>query len=104
MQEETSCRRLGPTPQPRFVDLVKFNNSGDSFCYPQVSGDINPMTEDEVRAICETTLNLGRRLCAHAHADAGVRQCIKYGVEFIHRAPFCSDAKPSASSRSAAPR
>lgn len=73
------------------VDLVKFNNSGDSFCYPQVSADINPMTEDEVRAICETTLNLGRRLCAHAHADAGVRQCIKYGVEFIHHATFCTD-------------
>ncbi|HZB93652.1 MAG TPA: amidohydrolase family protein [Stellaceae bacterium] len=74
------------------VDIVKFDNSGDSFCYPQVAADINPMTEDEVRAICETTLNLGKRLAAHAHADSGVRQCIKYGVEFIFHASFASDA------------
>lgn len=73
------------------VDIVKFNNSGDSFCYPQVSADVNPMTEDEVRAICETTLNLGKRLAAHAHADSGVRQCMKYGVEFIYHATFASD-------------
>ncbi|MGH7074004.1 MAG: amidohydrolase family protein, partial [Stellaceae bacterium] len=74
------------------VDMVKFNNSGDSFCYPQMAADINPMTEEEVRAICETTLNLGKRLAAHAHADSGVRQCIKYGVEFIYHATFASDA------------
>lgn len=73
------------------VDIVKFNNSGDSFCYPQVAADINPMTEEEVRAICETTLNLGKRLAAHAHADSGVRQCIKYGVEFIFHATFAND-------------
>ncbi|HEY5208984.1 MAG TPA: amidohydrolase family protein [Pseudolabrys sp.] len=74
------------------VDMVKFNNSGDSFCYPQVAADINPMTEDEVRAICETTHNLGKRLAAHAHADSGVRQCLKYEVEFIYHATFASDA------------
>jgi imidazolonepropionase-like amidohydrolase len=74
------------------VDIVKFNNSGDSFCFPQVSADINPMTDEEVRAICETTLNLGKRLAAHAHADSGVRQCLQYGVEFIYHATFSSDA------------
>ena len=73
------------------VDIVKFNNAGDSFTLGRVAGDVNPMTEDEVRAICETTLNLGRRLAAHAHADSGVRQCIKYGVEFINHATFASD-------------
>jgi imidazolonepropionase-like amidohydrolase len=74
------------------VDMVKFNNSGDSFCYPQVAADVNPMSEEEVRAICETTLNLGKRLAAHAHADSGVRQCMKYGVEFIYHATFATDA------------
>lgn len=73
------------------VDLIKFNNSGDSFCYPRVESITNPMTEDEVRAICETTTNLGRRLAAHAHADSSVRQCIKYGVEFIYHATFVTD-------------
>jgi imidazolonepropionase-like amidohydrolase len=73
------------------ADIVKFNNSGDSFCFPQVAADINPMTEEEVRAICETTLNLGKRLAAHAHADSGVVQCIKYGVEFIYHASFATD-------------
>ncbi len=74
------------------VDLVKFNNAGDSFTFGRVGGECNPMTDDEVRAICETTLNLGKRLAAHAHADGGVRQCIKYGVEFINHATFSSAA------------
>lgn len=74
------------------VDIVKFNNAGDSFTLGRVGGDVNPMTEDEVRTICETTLNLGKRVAAHAHADGGVRQCIKYGVEFINHATFSTDA------------
>jgi imidazolonepropionase-like amidohydrolase len=73
------------------VDLIKFNNSGDSFCWPRVESFTNPMTEEEVRAICETTTNLGRRLAAHAHADSSVLQCIKYGVEFIYHATFITD-------------
>ncbi|MCB1714163.1 MAG: amidohydrolase family protein [Candidatus Competibacteraceae bacterium] len=73
------------------VDLIKFNNSGDSFCYPRVGSIINPMTEEEVRVICETTTNLGRRLAAHAHADSSVTQCIQYGVEFIYHATFVTD-------------
>ncbi len=74
------------------VDIVKFNNAGDSFTLGRLSGDVNPMTEDEVRTICETTLQLGKRVAAHAHADSGVRQCIKYGVEFINHATFSTDA------------
>ncbi|HMM76060.1 MAG TPA: amidohydrolase family protein [Gammaproteobacteria bacterium] len=74
------------------VDIVKFNNSGDSFTLGRLAGDRNPMTEDEVRTICETTQNLGKRVAAHAHADSGVRQCIRYGVEFINHATFASDA------------
>jgi len=73
------------------VDLIKFNNSGDSFCYPRVGAFTNPMTDDEVRAICETTTNLGKRLAAHAHADSSVAQCIQYRVEFIYHATFVTD-------------
>ncbi len=74
------------------VDLVKFNNSGDSFTFGSVPGYVNPMTEDEVKAICETSLNLGKRVAAHAHTDSGVLQCIRYGVEFINHATFATDA------------
>lgn len=73
------------------VDIVKFNNSGDSFTLGQMPGNVNPMTDDEVRAICETALNLGRRVAAHAHTDSGVRQCIEHGVEFINHATFSTD-------------
>jgi imidazolonepropionase-like amidohydrolase len=73
------------------VDLIKFNNSGDSFCYPRMAGYHNPMTDDEVRAICETAQNVGKRLAAHAHADSSVRQCLKFGVEFIFHATFATD-------------
>jgi len=73
------------------VDLIKFNNSGDSFCYPRMAAYDNPMTEEEVAAICNTANNLGRRIAAHAHADSSVRQCMKYDVEFIFHASFATD-------------
>ena len=73
------------------VDVIKFNNSGDSFCYPRMAAYDNPMTDEEVAAICNTANNIGKRLAAHAHADSSVKQCIKYGVEFIFHASFASD-------------
>jgi len=33
------------------VDLIKFNNSGDSFCYPRMAGYHNPMTDEEVEEL-----------------------------------------------------
>ena len=74
------------------VDLIKFNNSGDSFCYPRMGAYDNPMTDAEVAAICDTANNIGKRLAAHAHADSSVRQCIKHNVEFIFHASFATDA------------
>ena len=73
------------------VDLIKFNNSGDSFCFPRMAGYHNPMTDDEVQAITETAQNVGKRIAAHAHADSSVRQCLKFGVEFIFHATFATD-------------
>ncbi len=73
------------------VDLIKFNNSGDSFCYPKMSAYDNPMTDEECAAICDTANNIGKRLAAHAHADSSVRQCMKHGVEFIYHASFATD-------------
>ena len=73
------------------VDLIKFNNSGDSFCFPRMAAYDNPMTSAEVAAICDTANNIGKRLAAHAHADSSVRQCMKYGVEFIFHASFATD-------------
>ncbi|MBV9118231.1 MAG: amidohydrolase family protein [Acetobacteraceae bacterium] len=73
------------------VDLIKFNNSGDSFCYPRMAAYDNPMTDEEVAAICDTANNIGKRLAAHAHADSSVRQCMKHNVEFIFHATFATD-------------
>jgi imidazolonepropionase-like amidohydrolase len=73
------------------VDVIKFNNSGDSFCFPRMAAYDNPMTDEEVAAICNTANNIGKRLAAHAHADSSVRQCMKYDVEFIYHASFATD-------------
>ena len=73
------------------VDLIKFNNSGDSFCFPRMAAYDNPMTDAEAAAICDTANNVGTRIAAHAHADSSVRQCMKYGVEFIFHATFATD-------------
>jgi imidazolonepropionase-like amidohydrolase len=73
------------------VDVIKFNNSGDSFCFPRMAAYDNPMTDAEVAAVCDTANNIGKRLAAHAHADSSVRQCMKYDVEFIFHATFATD-------------
>lgn len=73
------------------ADVIKFNNSGDSFCFPRMAAYDNPMTEAEVAAICDTANNIGKRLAAHAHADSSVRQCMRYDVEFIFHASFATD-------------
>lgn len=74
------------------VDMVKFNNSGDSFGFPRVvKSDCNPMTDEEVSAICDTAKGLGRRLSAHAHSDHSVKQCLEHGVEFIYHATYATD-------------
>ena len=73
------------------MDVVKFNNSGDSFCFPRASAEQNPMTEKEVEAICSTTKNMGKMLAAHAHADKSVRQCIEHGVDLIYHATFAGE-------------
>lgn len=72
-------------------DLIKFNNSGDSFCFPRMAAYDNPMTDAEAAAIADTANNLGKRIAAHAHADSSVRQCMKYNVEFIFHATFATD-------------
>jgi imidazolonepropionase-like amidohydrolase len=74
------------------VDLIKFNISGDGFGHPGVAGDVNPMTGEEIEAICDTARRMGCRLAAHAHADEAVNVCIEQGVEFIYHATFVSDA------------
>jgi imidazolonepropionase-like amidohydrolase len=73
------------------VDLIKFNISGDGFGHPGLAADVNPMTDAEVQAICDTARRTGRRLAAHAHADEAVQICIDQGVEFIYHATFISD-------------
>jgi imidazolonepropionase-like amidohydrolase len=66
-------RRVVRTMIREGVDLIKFNNSGDSFCFPRMAAYDNPMTDAEVAAICDTANNIGKRLAAHAHADSSVR-------------------------------
>ena len=74
------------------ADIVKFIISGDSFGYPGVGSGVDPISAEEIEAICETTRSLGARLAAHAHTDASVRACIKHGVTFIYHATYCTDA------------
>lgn len=75
------------------VDIVKFNNSGDSFAGQNgAAANHNPMTQEEVDALCDTAKNYGRRLAAHAHADSSVLQCMEKEVEFIYHATYASDS------------
>ena len=73
------------------ADVVKMNISGDAFGSPALPGTVNPMKDEEVDAICETAVTMGRLVAAHAHADEAIRTCLEKDVRLIYHATFCSE-------------
>jgi imidazolonepropionase-like amidohydrolase len=50
------------------------------------------MADDEVlEAVTEARRKPGTRVCAHARSDQSVRQCLKFGIDFIYHASFATD-------------
>lgn len=72
------------------VDQIKLNLSGENIT--GMEAERTPMADDEVlEAVTEARRKPGVRICAHARSDASVRQCLRYGVEFIYHASYASD-------------
>ena len=71
------------------VDIVKLAISGDAFIEhtPEHS---HTYSEDEIAAAVEVAHSRGKRLAAHARADATIQACIRHGITFIHHAEHAS--------------
>ncbi|CAN5350604.1 amidohydrolase family protein [soil metagenome] len=72
------------------VDQIKLNLSGENIT--GMEAERTPMAEDEIlEAVTEARRKPGTRICAHARSDESVRQCLKFGIEFIYHASYVSD-------------
>ncbi len=72
------------------VDVIKLNISGDDF-FERPHGRITTMAEDEVRAACDTALELGLKIVVHARTAESVKRAVRCGVHIIHHADFCDE-------------
>jgi imidazolonepropionase-like amidohydrolase len=72
------------------VDNIKLNLSGENIT--GMEAERTPMADDEIlEAVTEARRKPGTRICAHARSDESVRQCLKYGIDFIYHASYASD-------------
>jgi imidazolonepropionase-like amidohydrolase len=73
------------------ADVIKFHATGGVLSQGD-KGLGQAFTDAEMRAIIETAHNLGLKVAAHAHADAGIAAAVRAGVDSIEHGTFASAA------------
>jgi imidazolonepropionase-like amidohydrolase len=73
------------------ADVIKFHATGGVLSQGDKSLG-QAFTDAEMRAIIETAHNLGLKVAAHAHADAGIAAAVRAGVDSIEHGTFASPA------------
>jgi imidazolonepropionase-like amidohydrolase len=73
------------------ADVIKFHATGGVLSQGD-KGLGQSFTDAEMRAIIETAHNLGLKVAAHAHADAGIAAAVRAGVDSIEHGTFASAA------------
>ncbi|MBV8687098.1 MAG: amidohydrolase family protein [Alphaproteobacteria bacterium] len=73
------------------ADVIKFHATGGVLSQGDKSLG-QAFTDAEMRAIVETAHNLGLKVAAHAHADAGIAAAVRAGVDSIEHGTFASAA------------
>jgi imidazolonepropionase-like amidohydrolase len=73
------------------ADVIKFHATGGVLSQGDKSLG-QAFTDAEMRAIIETAHNLGLKVAAHAHADAGIAAAVRAGVDSIEHGTFASAA------------
>jgi len=64
------------------ADVIKICATGGVLSLTDSAG-VQQYTEDEMRAIVETAMQLDRRVAAHAHGTAGIKAAVRAGVTSI---------------------
>src|SRR5919107_2330186 len=73
------------------ADVIKFHATGGVLSQGDKSLG-QAFTDAEMKAICDTAHNLGLKVAAHAHADAGIAAAVRAGVDSIEHGTFASAA------------
>lgn len=73
------------------ADVIKFHATGGVLSQGD-KGLGQAFTDEEMRAIVTTAHNLGLKVAAHAHADAGIAAAVRAGVDSIEHGTFASPA------------
>lgn len=72
------------------AQLIKISASGGVMSHSTAPG-IQQYSDDELAAIVDEAHRAGLRVAAHAHGDAGIRACIRAGVDCIEHGSLASD-------------
>jgi len=71
------------------VDTIKLNLSGEEIV--GMGAEENQMAEEEIAMAVSEARRRGKTLAAHARSKESIKQCVKYGIEYIYHASFCDE-------------
>jgi imidazolonepropionase-like amidohydrolase len=72
------------------AQLIKISASGGVMSHSGEAG-AQQYSDEEIAAIVDEAHRAGLRVAAHAHGDAGIRACIRAGVDCIEHGSLASD-------------
>jgi imidazolonepropionase-like amidohydrolase len=72
------------------VGVIKISASGGVMSFSSAAG-AQQYSDEELVAIVDEAHRAGIRVAAHAHGDAGIRACIRAGVDCIEHGSLASD-------------
>src|SRR5262249_46206534 len=70
--------------------VIKISASGGVMSHSGLAG-AKQYSDEEIEAIVDEAHRAGIRVAAHAHGDAGIRACIRAGVDCIEHGSLASD-------------
>ena len=70
--------------------LIKISASGGVMSFSSAAG-CQQYSDEELAAIVDEAHRNGLRVAAHAHGDAGIRACIRAGVDCIEHGSLATD-------------
>jgi len=72
------------------VKVIKISASGGIMSFSSAAG-AQQYSDEELAAIVDEAHRAGLRVAAHAHGDAGIRACIRAGVDCIEHGSLATD-------------
>jgi imidazolonepropionase-like amidohydrolase len=72
------------------AELIKISASGGVMSHSTAAG-AQQYSDEELAAIVDEAHRAGLKVAAHAHGDAGIRACIRAGVDCIEHGSLASD-------------